>query len=158
MANKTYIVENANNPIESDFYKDIIQKDSNGNPLVDNQNRIRVKRYVVHGSVGLNEASVDSKLATVESRVNATITDLHHVTTDTTQTVSGNKTFTGETRVPTVDSSDSSTKAASTAFVQGKVTALQNTLNTFLDSDDATLDQASELVAAIKANKKILLL
>ena len=153
MANKTYIVENANNPIESDFYKDIIQKDANGNPLVDSQNRIRVKRYVVHGSVGLNEASVDAKINTAKSEINSTIADLHHVTTDTTQTVSGNKTFTGETRVPTVDSSDSSTKAASTAFVQGKVTALQNTLNTFLDSDDATLDQASELVAAIKANK-----
>ena len=153
MANKTYIVENTNNPIESDFYKDIIQKDSNGNPLVDDQNRIRVKRYVVHGSVGLNEASVDAKINTAKSELNSTITDLHHVTTDTTQTISGNKTFTGETRVPTVDSSDSSTKAASTAFVQGKVTALQNTLNTFLDSDDTTLDQASELVAAIKANK-----
>ena len=69
------------------------------------------------------------------------------------QTITGDKTFTGEVNVPTVDSSDNSTQAATTAFVQGKVTALQNTLNTFLDSDDTTLDQASELVAAIKANK-----
>jgi len=42
------------------------------------------------------------------------------MTLGTTQTVSGNKTFTGTILVPTVTSSDSSTKAASTAFVKAQ--------------------------------------
>ena len=49
------------------------------------------------------------------------------LTTDTTQTVTGDKTFTGTIAVPTQSSSDNSTKAASTAFVQtavGNVDAL----------------------------------
>ena len=75
------------------------------------------------------------------------------VKTSGDQTVAGIKTFTSSPLSVTPDASDNSTKVATTAFVQGKVTALQNTLNTFLDSDDTTLDQASELVAAIKANK-----
>lgn len=40
------------------------------------------------------------------------------VTTNTTQTITGNKTFSGTVNVPTQATTDSSTKAASTAFVQ----------------------------------------
>ena len=43
------------------------------------------------------------------------------------QTITGDKTFTGEVNVPTVNSSDNSTKAASTAFVQTVLGALTGT-------------------------------
>jgi phage-related tail fiber protein len=43
-----------------------------------------------------------------------------YLTLSTAQTVSGNKTFTGDVVVPTQASSDSSTKAASTAFVKAQ--------------------------------------
>jgi hypothetical protein len=43
-----------------------------------------------------------------------------YLTLSTAQTVSGNKTFTGDIIVPTQASSDSSTKAASTAFVKAQ--------------------------------------
>lgn len=51
-----------------------------------------------------------------------------YLTLSTAQTVSGNKTFTGDVIVPTQVSSDNSTKAASTAFVkaQNYLTANQN--------------------------------
>lgn len=50
------------------------------------------------------------------------------LTLSSTQTVSGNKTFTGDVSVPTQVSTDNSTKAASTAFVkaQGYLTANQS--------------------------------
>ena len=43
------------------------------------------------------------------------------------QTITGNKTFTGEVNVPTMNSTDNSTKAASTAFVQEALGALTGT-------------------------------
>jgi phage-related tail fiber protein len=58
------------------------------------------------------------------------------LTLSTAQTVSGNKTFTGDVIVPTQTASDSSTKAASTAFVKAQNYLTGNQTITF--SGDAT--------------------
>lgn len=59
-----------------------------------------------------------------------------YLTLSTAQTVSGNKTFTGDVVVPTQATSDSSTKAASTAFVKAQNYLTGNETITF--SGDAT--------------------
>lgn len=59
-----------------------------------------------------------------------------YLTLDTTQTVSGNKTFTGDIIIPTQVSSDNSTKAASTAFVKAQNYLTGNQTITF--SGDAS--------------------
>jgi hypothetical protein len=66
--------------------------------------------------------------------------DLTYVTLATTQTISGDKTFTGimnltaaNTTVYTQLTSDSSTKAASTAFVQARSTEILNESNDYSD-------------------------
>lgn len=41
-------------------------------------------------------------------------------------------------------------------YIQGLITELTNRLNTLADSDDTTLDQLSEIVAYIKANKGLI--
>jgi phage-related tail fiber protein len=58
------------------------------------------------------------------------------LTLSTAQTISGNKTFTGDVIVPTQTASDSSTKAASTAFVKAQNYLTGNQTITF--SGDAT--------------------
>lgn len=59
------------------------------------------------------------------SSLNASINDLNTkvVTLEDTQTINGEKTFTVSPIVPTVDSEDESTKAASTAFVKSLITS-----------------------------------
>jgi phage-related tail fiber protein len=59
-----------------------------------------------------------------------------YATLASAQTISGNKTFTGDVVVPTQASSDSSTKAASTAFVKAQNYLTQNQTITF--SGDAS--------------------
>lgn len=64
------------------------------------------------------------------------------LTLSTAQTVSGNKTFTGDVIVPTQASSDNSTKAASTAFVkaQGYLTAATGVTSVALSLPAALFD------------------
>lgn len=75
-----------------------------------------------------------------------------YLTLSTAQTVSGNKTFTGDIIVPTQISSDSSTKAASTAFVKAQNYLTANQTITF--TGDAT-GSGSTSVALTLANSGI---
>lgn len=75
-----------------------------------------------------------------------------YLTLSTAQTVSGNKTFTGDIIVPTQTSSDSSTKAASTAFVKAQNYLTANQTITF--TGDAT-GSGSTSVALTLANSGI---
>lgn len=54
------------------------------------------------------------------------------------QTITGDKTFTGEVNVPTVDSSDNSTQAASTEFVKNVLNSITGTnFNNLVNKDEA---------------------
>lgn len=54
------------------------------------------------------------------------------------QTITGDKTFTGEVNVPTVDPSDNSTQAASTEFVKNALSSITGTnLNNLVNKDEA---------------------
>ena len=60
----------------------------------------------------------------VQNAIDAKAPDLSkYVTTDTEQTITGSKTFSGTVKVKTADTDDSSTAAASTEFVQNAVTS-----------------------------------
>lgn len=82
-------------------------------------------------------------------------------------------TFTGTPKAPTASSGTNNTQIATTAFVNNAVsnhnassvshsdirsliTGLTTRLNALADSDDTTLDQLSEIVAYIKANRSLI--
>lgn len=70
-----------------------------------------------------------------------------YLTLSSAQTVSGNKTFTGDVVVPTQATSDSSTKAASTAFVKAQNYLTGNETITF--SGDATGSGSSSVTLTL---------
>lgn len=131
-----YVIRNPNNPIVRDLYKDIPLKDSQGNIITDTQGRVVCDRYVVQGSVGISEEAVNTKIQNL---------GLTFVDTTSTQTIGGNKAFSGAVTVPTVATDNNSNHVASTAFVQ-------NVLNTITGSsvDNLVTKNTAQTITAVK--------
>ena len=77
----TYVVTNPNNPVVSDLWKDVVQLDSNNQPVVDEQDRVQVTRYVVRGSTGVTQTTLDSTVATLNSSISAVDTRVTNLDT-----------------------------------------------------------------------------
>lgn len=133
-----YVIRNPNNPIVRDLYKDIPLVDSQGNVVTDAQGRVVCDRYVVQGSVGVSEETVDTKIQALGS---------NFVDTTSTQTVGGNKSFSGTITVTTptktvdgqtvTDTDDNTTKAANTKFVQAVKAELETDIADIAEKSNA---------------------
>ncbi len=133
-----YVIRNPNNPIVRDLYKDIPLVDSQGNVVTDAQGRIVCDRYVVQGSVGVSEETVNTKIQNLGS---------NFVNTTSTQTVGGNKSFSGTVTVTTptktvdgqtvTDTSDDTTKVANTKFVQAVKSELSADISNIAEKSNA---------------------
>lgn len=79
-----------------------------------------------------------------------TVTPTNFVTTNTAQTISGAKTFSSSPLVPTATTGDSSTKAASTAFVANVASGLQTQINQKINTSDAVNLTGAQTITGAK--------